>query len=848
MLNLLRTTLFGIILWVLAGCHDIDTASLKSFQGTWSEQGTGLLVTIHEESVKVYRHTRKTCLEILNFSEINKAEEHFARIKANRADKSFSFIPKNVSEFNRITLVKTELPEPCTNPASLKEFNPEFIFEHTWHAMNDYYPFFQLRGVDWQAQWDHFRPLVDENTTQEELFSILTKTLFPIDDGHVQLFANINDNTVSFSPGSNRGWNLLASIQFDDDNDSVDAYANTLNIFNQTLARNYGLEDFTSSNLISDTGVPFMHWGILEGNIGYLQINSMMVYKDGEQLEICEQINALHSEMNSVLADLGETQSMIVDIRFNTGGYDEFSLALAGYFAESKTKAFSKENYNLGNPTPRREYFIDPMFSKQYNKPVNLIIGPDTSSAAEIFTLAMKSLPQVHTTGQTTHGILSDVLSVELMEGWVLGMSYQTYYSTEETVYEHKGIYPDETVPVVSKIGTFEFGAFPAIAQAIENFDVDLSISQEVFTQRIEEIIADTNIPGFSAAWINDSRILGTFTSGFADMDTERRVSEMTPFGIASISKTLIGVSAMQMIEQSFIEIDTSFSDLNMSFSIDNPHTESNNITILDLATHTSGISDHENYGCAYYLESDLSSLNDDSDCPEPAETNQMEFIASFLDSSGQLYDEEQFTGSDPGEEYHYSNVGAALAAEMLSVASGTDYKTWTEENIINILNMGHTHWFHHEFEGIEPPATRYHSDEGEVIQLPEYALSTWSDGGLKTTPTDLSRYLLSIVQGGVLDGQRILTQESVDLMLSHLLKFPVHTGKQGMFWYGDEFMFGHDGGDPGTTAEMVYDQHNKMGLVFMFNLSIDDDDKFEKTLTDIKHLVYRYGLSLNQE
>jgi CubicO group peptidase (beta-lactamase class C family) len=79
-----------------------------------------------------------------------------------------------------------------------------------------------------------------------------------------------------------------------------------------------------------------------------------------------------------------------------------------------------------------------------------------------------------------------------------------------------------------------------------------------------------------------------------------------------------------------------------------------------------------------------------------------------LLDGSGELYSTEHFSERNPGEEHDYSNVGAALAAEMLSVASGKDYKTWTEENILNPLNMDHTHWFNREFVEIESPATRY--------------------------------------------------------------------------------------------------------------------------------------------
>jgi hypothetical protein len=88
--------------------------------------------------------------------------------------------------------------------------------------------------------------------------------------------------------------------------------------------------------------------------------------------------------------------------------------------------------------------------------------------------------------------------------------------------------------------------------------------------------------------------------------------------------------------------------------------------------------------------------------------------------------------------------------------------------------------------------------------------------------------------------------------MLSHLLDIPVIEGRQGMFWSGDDFMFGHSGGDPGTYAQMVFDRQNKMGMVFMFNLSAMEGSIDELELTEstnaLNHLMYRYGLSLSNK
>jgi hypothetical protein len=113
MFNQSRKTLFGIItLLAFAGCNSNDdeannnSLSLKTYQGTWSQQGTGLMLNVKGESVSAYRQTRETCLEFKSFSEIEEAEELITQIKPGSTSRSFSFVPQDMSEFYRITLVK----------------------------------------------------------------------------------------------------------------------------------------------------------------------------------------------------------------------------------------------------------------------------------------------------------------------------------------------------------------------------------------------------------------------------------------------------------------------------------------------------------------------------------------------------------------------------------------------------------------------------------------------------------------------------------------------------------------------------------------------------------------------
>ena len=861
----------------MAGCNDdgirdyldndnTDKSPLQKYTGEWIEQGSGLALTINSNNVKAYRYTRETCSLVEHFESLQDAEESMTLIRSGETGDQFSFVFQGGSDtdLDRVYLHSQALPVACDNAPDPTVFDPEFIFLHAWHTFNDYYPFFELRDVDWQQQWDVYRPQVTSDTSQQQLFTILQSMLSPIDDGHIALLVETDELEDSFSPAVSRGWaakvEALAKATNVDEDQAVEAIFDS---FYFTVANYYGDGELESASV--DNANVSLVWGRLQGNIGYLQINAMEVTdKDGSEISISEQIRLMHQGMDAALNDMADTNGIVVDTRFNGGGSDAVSLVIAGYFTDTRQLAFSRENYNLGSPTPRLEFYIEPNSNINYTKPVVLITGPNTGSAAEVFTLAMSALPDITHIGEPTEGILSDILDVELMNGWELNLSYQRYYSVDNQVYESTGVTPEEEVSVTSYTALDNYRVLPAIQWALIELGVDLSLSQEVFDSEVERIMSTVGIPGFSIAWIDNEGILGADVKGFADVEQGRLVTVDTPFNLGSVSKTVIGTSAMQMLERGLIDADTSLSDLAMPFTVDSPYIDGGGITIIDLATHSSGIrEDNLAYFCGYYLEADQSNLGVQftdifSVCPDPVETNQSAFLASLLNQSGELYSEAHFNDVEPGEEYRYTNIGSALAAEMLSVASGTSFKNWTENNIFTVLGMNNTHWFNADFTEVEmAPAKRYHYLDREVVVIPEFSHPTWSDGALKASATDMARYLLTIVRGGELESQRILSANSVSLMLSDILGETITEGHQGIFWVNDDFMFGHDGSDPGTVAEMRYDQYNDMGLVLMFNRNDGvsellgeepDDIDIVDPLGLLYHLAYRRGLSLKME
>jgi C-terminal processing protease CtpA/Prc len=171
--------------------------------------------------------------------------------------------------------------------------------------------------------------------------------------------------------------------------------------------------------------------------------------------------------MTAIMVDLRSTNAMIIDVRVNHGGEDAFSLAIATYFTDQRRLAVSKFARSVFGATAQVEAYIEPANDTPYLNPVAVIGAPDTASAAEIFLMAMSSLPQTTLVGENSNGVLSDILSKTLPNGWEIGLSNEVYLDSVGVNHEVNGVPPTVTAPTFS-LQAMEQGRDIAIDAALE--------------------------------------------------------------------------------------------------------------------------------------------------------------------------------------------------------------------------------------------------------------------------------------------------------------------------------------------------------------------------------------------
>ena len=356
----------------------------------------------------------------------------------------------------------------------------------------------------------------------------------------------------------------------------------------------------------------------------------------------------------------------------------------------------------------------------------------------------------------------------------------------------------------------------------------------------IESKIKESGIVGLGAAIIVDKNLIWTKGYGFADVENKVLFTPNTIMNIASISKTIVGTCLMKAVETNKLSLDE---DINtyLPFKVINPYYPKEKITLRQLATHTSSIVDQNPlYGTTYHFG---------GDAPEPLG----KFLKDYFSLNGKYYKKENFLEARPGSRREYSNIAAGLTGYIIEMATGEQLNRYSKQYIFDLLKMDNTGWFLSEIK-LENHSKLYYRENDSIKSYELYGLITYPDGGVRTSVTDLSKFFTCLLNGGEIDGVRILKEESIQEIFRP--QFPTSIkpdnmdfGKEnsGIFLFMQEngMKVGHTGGDPGVRTFMHYDTAKQVGLILFVNTGLDQEGM--KTVTLISDELWRYALTIKQ-
>lgn len=252
------------------------------------------------------------------------------------------------------------------------------------------------------------------------------------------------------------------------------------------------------------------------------------------------------------------------------------------------------------------------------------------------------------------------------------------------------------------------------------------------------------HVAGAVLSVVADGELIFSKGYGYRDVQQQLPVDpEQTLFRIASISKLLTWTALMQLYEQNKLDLDTDINEYLEGIEI--PATFDEPITIRHLMSHKPGLEDHV---------IKLFSRN-------------QEDMRPYLDL---LNEELPKRVRAPGDLPSYSNHGTALAALIVAQVSGEAWDDYIERNLLRPLSMSFT-----SIRQPLPASLASKLSEGYRWQAGRYEVQPFefvpltAAGGASASANDTSRLMLAFLNGGELDGVRILKPATAELMQQRL-------------------------------------------------------------------------------
>jgi len=170
----------------------------------------------------------------------------------------------------------------------------------------------------------------------------------------------------------------------------------------------------------------------LSPSIGYLQISSF-----APAFLVSEKFAASMNE-------LADTDGLIIDLRDNGGGGGESVALLISYFFNERTRL--NDTWERSTDTTTQYWTQDKVDGKRYGgkKPVFILAGPDTKSAAEAFAYTMQTLKRATVIGERTWGGAHPARPYRLGEHFYAVIpSRRTISPITHTNWDGVGVVPD---------------------------------------------------------------------------------------------------------------------------------------------------------------------------------------------------------------------------------------------------------------------------------------------------------------------------------------------------------------------------------------------------------------------
>lgn len=285
-----------------------------------------------------------------------------------------------------------------------------------------------------------------------------------------------------------------------------------------------------------------------------------------------------------------------------------------------------------------------------------------------------------------------------------------------------------------------------------------LAVAHQMLQQHVE----DGRVAGLVAGVARHGKIVYLESMGWNDIEAENVMQDNSLFQIRSMSKPITAVAAMQLVEQGRLNLDDPVSKYIPSFAempvfldpeaadFTQTRPSDREMTIEDLLLNTAGLS--HRFG-ELYRQNEVRSRGDS--------------LAQLVEKVAAV----PLIG-DPGEQWVYS-ISLTVLGRVVELVSGQEFDDYLNEHVYAPLGMTDTAFFVPENKVSHlARAYRVSSEDRSLSLVPKMEIPITQDppllegaAGIVSSVPDYLRFLQALLNGGELEGERILRSETVQEM-----------------------------------------------------------------------------------
>ncbi|WP_339143587.1 serine hydrolase domain-containing protein [Pseudoalteromonas galatheae] len=238
--------------------------------------------------------------------------------------------------------------------------------------------------------------------------------------------------------------------------------------------------------------------------------------------------------------------------------------------------------------------------------------------------------------------------------------------------------------------------------------------------------LQETHLPGLSLAVIKDGKVVWAEGYGIADKKQNRKVTTETLFQAGSISKPVAALAVLKLAQDGKVDLDADVNQYLTSWKVPtNEFTKANPVTLRQLMTHTSGLTQH---GFPGYVRG--------SKIPTDVEVLMGKGNTDLVT-----------VDTLPGKAWRYSGGGYTVMELLVADVTKMPFEEYVQQAILTPLGMHNSTYAQPLPKTLWSKASAAFDDKGEQVDGDWHVYPEQAAAGLWTTPVDLAKYIMAVQQ-----------------------------------------------------------------------------------------------------